>query len=197
MPMLLGLDIHRQQITFDVLDPEMGELERGRIQPATRESVRAWLARYHGRELEAALEATTGWRFVAEELERVGARVHLAEPAETAARRGPKRRRIPTGWTPATTRAVAGRVGCQNWRRACKSLISRARTEFWHPSPKEGPAGAKRGPRSGSKTSKLHKRLHTRSKLEIVQINRKKKVPLCRDFAEPSDGLEPSTPSLP
>jgi transposase len=38
------------------------------------------------------VEATTGWRFVAEELERIGARVHLAEPAETAARRGPKRR---------------------------------------------------------------------------------------------------------
>ena len=31
-----------------------------------------------------ALEATTGWRFVVEELRRVGAEVHLAEPAETA-----------------------------------------------------------------------------------------------------------------
>jgi hypothetical protein len=38
------------------------------------------------------LEATTGWRFVTEELHRVGAVVHLAEPAETAARRGNKRR---------------------------------------------------------------------------------------------------------
>ena len=34
-----------------------------------------------------AVEATTGWRFVVEELERVGARVHLAEPAETSALR--------------------------------------------------------------------------------------------------------------
>jgi transposase len=92
MPMLLGLDIHRQQITFDALDPETGEFERGRIQPVTRERLRAWLARYVGCELEVALEATTGWRFVAEELEAVGADVHLAEPAETAARRGPKRR---------------------------------------------------------------------------------------------------------
>ena len=92
MPMLVGLDIHRQQITFDALDPETGELQRGRIQPATRERLRAWLARYAGRELEAAVEATTGWRFVAEELARAGARVHLAEPAETAASRGPKRR---------------------------------------------------------------------------------------------------------
>jgi transposase len=38
------------------------------------------------------LEATTGWRFVAEELRAVGAQVHLAEPAETAARRGNKKR---------------------------------------------------------------------------------------------------------
>jgi transposase len=38
-----------------------------------------------------ALEATTGWRFVVEELRRVGAEVHLAEPAETAARRGNKK----------------------------------------------------------------------------------------------------------
>ena len=39
-----------------------------------------------------ALEATTGWRFVVEELRAVGAQVHLAEPAETAARRGTKKR---------------------------------------------------------------------------------------------------------
>ena len=39
-----------------------------------------------------ALEATTGWRFVVEELQAVGARVHLAEPADTAARRGTKKR---------------------------------------------------------------------------------------------------------
>ena len=39
-----------------------------------------------------ALEATTGWRFVVEELQAVGAQVHLAEPAETAARRGTKKR---------------------------------------------------------------------------------------------------------
>jgi transposase len=42
--------------------------------------------------LEVALEATTGWRFVVEELERVGAEVHLAEPAEAAALKGKKKR---------------------------------------------------------------------------------------------------------
>ena len=39
-----------------------------------------------------ALEATTGWRFVAEELRAVGAVVHLAEPAETARGAGNKKR---------------------------------------------------------------------------------------------------------
>ena len=38
------------------------------------------------------MEATTGWRFVVEEFAAIGAQVHLAEPAETAARRGTKKR---------------------------------------------------------------------------------------------------------
>jgi transposase len=37
-----------------------------------------------------ALEGCTGWRYVAEELTRAEIGVHVAEPAETAARRGPK-----------------------------------------------------------------------------------------------------------
>src|SRR6266513_1620518 len=54
--------------------------------------VRTWLAQFAGCEVEFALEGTTGWRFVAEEIERAGHRAHLADPAETAARRGRKRR---------------------------------------------------------------------------------------------------------
>ena len=52
----------------------------------------AFFERFGGQELEVALEATTGWRFVVEELRRIGAGVHLAEPAETAGLRGPKKR---------------------------------------------------------------------------------------------------------
>ena len=52
----------------------------------------ASLAASAASELEVALEATTGWRFVVEELQAIGAQVHLAEPAETAARRGTKKR---------------------------------------------------------------------------------------------------------
>jgi transposase len=57
-----------------------------------RAAVRRFLERFAGQELEVALEATTGWRFFVEELRAVGAVVHVAEPAETAARRGNKRR---------------------------------------------------------------------------------------------------------
>jgi hypothetical protein len=92
MTIVLRLDQHRAQITAEWVDTVTGEVSRSRIAPAHRESVRRFLARFEGLELEVALEATTGWRFVVEELHRVGARVHLAEPAETAARRGRKKR---------------------------------------------------------------------------------------------------------
>jgi hypothetical protein len=90
----MGLDQHRAQITADWLDSDSdsGEVSRARVAPADRAGVRRFLERFAGRELEVALEATTGWRFVVEELQRVGATVRLTEPAETAARRGTKKR---------------------------------------------------------------------------------------------------------
>ena len=92
MSIVMGLDQHRAQITADWLDTDTGEVRRARVAPADRAGVRRFLERFRGQELEVALEATTGWRFVVEELRRVGAAVHLAEPAETAARRGNKKR---------------------------------------------------------------------------------------------------------
>jgi transposase len=92
MAIVMGLDQHRAQITAEWVDTETGELSRCRISPAHRAGVRRFCGRFRGTELEVALEATTGWRFVVEELRRVGAVVHLAEPAETAARRGNKKR---------------------------------------------------------------------------------------------------------
>jgi transposase len=89
---VMGLDQHRAQITAEWIDTETGEIVRKRIAPADRAGVRRFAAAFHGRELEVALEATTGWRFVVEEFRAIGARVHLAEPAETAARRGSKKR---------------------------------------------------------------------------------------------------------
>jgi transposase len=89
---VMGLDQQRAQITAEWLDTSTGEVSRSRIAPAHRAGVRRFGERFRGLELEVALEATTGWRFVVEELRRVGATVHLAEPAETAARRGNKKR---------------------------------------------------------------------------------------------------------
>jgi transposase len=89
---VMGLDQHRAQITGEWLDTETGEVKRARVTPADRAGVRQFLERFDGQELEVALEATTGWRFVVEELRRIGAVAHLAEPAETAGLRGPKKR---------------------------------------------------------------------------------------------------------
>jgi transposase len=92
MPIVGGLDIHRKQITFDYLDTGTGQVQRGQIAPADREHVRAWLARFAGREDVAfAAEGCTGWRYVTEELAAAGIAAHLAEPADTAFARGRKR----------------------------------------------------------------------------------------------------------
>ena len=92
MTIVMGLDQHRAQITADWVDTDTGEVKRGRVAPADRAGVRKFLGRFGGQELDVALEATTGWRFVVEELRSVGAEVHLAEPAEASARRGTKKR---------------------------------------------------------------------------------------------------------
>ena len=92
MRIVVALDVHRKQITYKALDRETGELRRGRIAPATRAELRAWLSQFADGQAEFAVEGTTGWRFVVEEIERAGHRAHLADPAETAARRGRKRR---------------------------------------------------------------------------------------------------------
>jgi transposase len=120
MSIVGAFDVHRRQITFDYLDTDTCRLLRGRIAPACRLVLRRWLVeRFAGRaDVEFAVEACTGWRFVVEELERAGIEVSLAEPADTAAARGRKQRaktdpadaahlrellaggRLPTSWIP-------------------------------------------------------------------------------------------------
>jgi hypothetical protein len=53
------------------------------------------------------------------------------------------------------------------------------------------------GRKGTSATRKLHKRLHTHRTFDPEQVDLNAKAPACGAFAEPSDGLEPSTPSLP
>src|SRR3954454_5303877 len=92
MAIVMGLDQHRAQITAEWIDTDTGEVGRARVSPALRGDVRRFFKRFAGQRIEVALEATTGWRFIVEELHALGAVAHLAEPAETAARRGNKKR---------------------------------------------------------------------------------------------------------
>src|SRR4051794_21300478 len=91
MAIVARLDVHRAQITFDALDTESGEVMRGRIH-ATPAAVTQWASRFGGREMHVAVEACTGWLFVCDALAAAGAVAHLAEPVETRALRGRKRR---------------------------------------------------------------------------------------------------------
>jgi transposase len=92
MSIVGAFDVHRRQLTFEYLDTVSGEVKRGRVAPADRPHLRAWLGRLAGSEdVHFALEGCTGWRYVAGELAAAGFTPHLAEPADTAALRGRKR----------------------------------------------------------------------------------------------------------
>ena len=45
MSLVFGLDLHRQQITFNGLDVESGEVWKGRVWQPDRERFRRWLER--------------------------------------------------------------------------------------------------------------------------------------------------------
>lgn len=92
MTIVGGLDVHRQQITFDYVDDD-GLVHWGQIRPATRITLRRWLGEHSpDGDGEFALEGCTGWRYVCEELAAAGVDAHLGDPAEIAALRGPKKR---------------------------------------------------------------------------------------------------------
>jgi transposase len=97
MSMVCGLDLHRQQITFDALSTESGEVWRGRVWQPDRERLRRWLnhdvaGRADGQPVAMAVEGCTGWRYVVEEIAAAGFEAHVAEPADTQAARGRKHR---------------------------------------------------------------------------------------------------------
>ena len=96
MSMVCGLDLHRQQITFDAIDTVSGEVWRGRVWQPDRDRVRRWLRhdvarRANGEPVAVAVEGCTGWRYVVEEITAAGFEAHVAEPADTQAARGRKR----------------------------------------------------------------------------------------------------------
>ena len=146
MTMVGGFDVHRKQITFDCVDDD-GLVRWGQIRPATRMTLRGWLAEHcPAGDAEFALEGCTGWRYVSEELAAAGVGVHLGDPAEIAALRGPKKRaktdradarllrslllegRFPESWIPPTHVVEArtlGRLYCalMDERRAWQQRI--------------------------------------------------------------------------
>ena len=125
MPIVGGLDIHRKQLTFDYLDTVTGEVKRGQIAPADRAHLRAWLARFAGRDDVAfALEGCTGWRYIAEELDAA------------ASRRMSPGRLIPrspgaASGTPRPARPTRGTCGSCCPRAGCQSAGSR-RPASWN-----------------------------------------------------------------
>jgi transposase len=129
----MGLDQHRAQISAEWIDTITGEVSRARVAPADRDGVRKFLARFAGQDLEVALEATTGRRFVVEELRRIGADVHLAEPAETSALKG-KKQRAKTDWADARHQRellLIGRLP-ESWIPPAHLLDLRARVRCRH-----------------------------------------------------------------
>jgi transposase len=133
MTLVMGMDQHREQITAEWIDTITGEISRARIALADRIAVRTFLARFDGAGLEVALEATTGWRFLVEELQRAGAERHLAESAETSGLKG-KKRRAKTDWADARhlrELLLIGRLP-ESWIAPAHLLDLRARVRCRH-----------------------------------------------------------------
>jgi hypothetical protein len=85
MRTVVALDVHRRQISYKTLGRGSGEVTGGPIAPATRGAVREWLERFAGCDGEFALEGTSGWRFVVEEIERaVSGRICPTRPRRPA-----------------------------------------------------------------------------------------------------------------
>ena len=80
MSIVGAFDVHRRQLTVDYLDTVTGEVKRGRVAPADREHLRAWLARFGGcDEVHFALEGCTGWRYVVLRREALSVRVEVRD----------------------------------------------------------------------------------------------------------------------
>jgi hypothetical protein len=85
-----GLDIHKAVFQAVVLDPDSGELRESRFTPS-RETLADWAMQWQGKAAAVAIEATTGWRWVARELQAQGFEVHLVDPGRASALRGRRR----------------------------------------------------------------------------------------------------------
>jgi len=96
-----GIDIHKSVFQAAVLDPETGEVSESRFRPS-RAELSDWAIEWRGKLQAIAIEATTGWRWVARELQQRGFEVHLVDPGRASAlqgrRRRPKTDRLDARW---------------------------------------------------------------------------------------------------
>jgi transposase len=134
MTIVMGMDQPRAQISAEWIDTSTGAISRSRIAPADRMTVRRFLTQFKGSDLEVALEATMGWRFLVEEIRRVGAEAHLAESAETSGLKGKKQRAAKTDWADARhlrELLLIGRLP-ESWIAPAHLLDLRARVRCRH-----------------------------------------------------------------
>jgi transposase len=69
--LLAAIDIHKAVFHAAVLEPADGTIGESRFE-ASREALAEWVTQYDGKLEAVALEATTGWRWVARELQARG-----------------------------------------------------------------------------------------------------------------------------
>src|SRR4051794_15407012 len=98
---LAAIDIHKAVFQAAVLDPASGEITEERFK-ASREALVAWIEACAGGLDVVAIEATTGWRWVARELQGRGIDVRLTDPGQASALQGarkrPKNDRLDARW---------------------------------------------------------------------------------------------------
>lgn len=89
---MAAIDIGKRVLQAASVEEASGEAAEARF-PADRESLAAWVDGFEGRLARVAIEATTGWKWIANLLLARGVgEVLLVDPGEAAARKGRKRR---------------------------------------------------------------------------------------------------------
>lgn len=124
-----AIDIHKRVLQATVLDSDSGRFEDERFDG--REALVDWAMRWQGKLAAVAIEATTGWRWVARELQAAGLDVRLADPVRARALRGrgrrPKTDRLDARWL---ARLLAAGMLPESWLAPAEIQQLRDRTRL-------------------------------------------------------------------
>ena len=88
---MAAIDIGKEVLQAASLDEASGEAREARF-ASERAALHAWVDGFHGQLERVAIEATTGWKWIACELQARGVAVLLLDPGEASAKKGKKRR---------------------------------------------------------------------------------------------------------